>query len=218
MDTEIGVLSCTVAVEQLGKSGEVQKKTVYKNAVITLGRNEFKDIVVKLAINKRTLSNRIQDLTVHKKFAKEGKATLKLENQKVQYMLSNCPPDKLIMFLKTLTTKLECSKLKGSVSERQRLLSTKQRTFQEISPLNMKELQTVHNIRAKEAEASLSIFTPKGKDKKRKRPLDSCNDQENLETRVSIVYFSLCISMGIRNFHQCCAFWNINLNVKEQLQ
>ena len=43
---------------------------------------------------------------IHKKFAKDGKATIRLDNLHLQFLLSNCPPDKLILFLKTLCTKV----------------------------------------------------------------------------------------------------------------
>ena len=43
---------------------------------------------------------------IHKKFAKDGKATVRLGHLRIQFMLSNCPPDKLILFLKTLSTKV----------------------------------------------------------------------------------------------------------------
>ncbi len=57
-------------------------------------------------------------------------------------------------------------------------------TSQEISPLNIKELQTVHSMRAKATEASNpDMFTPKGKTAaggiKRKRP-ESMMGKENI--------------------------------------
>lgn len=185
MDSEVGVLQCSVLCEQLKQSGEVQKKTSHQNATLILGRNEFSDVILKILLNKSEMKYRLCDLIIYKKFAKEGKATIKLKNQNIQFMLSNCPPDKLVMFLKTLTTKVECLKMKGVVSERQRLLSDKQRTFQEISPLNMKELETVHNARLKSVEAEM--FTPKGKTGTRKRPSIS-DEKENIPPKVIVIF------------------------------
>ena len=52
----------------------------------------------------------IKDVSIHKAFVKVGKATVKLLDQNVQFMLSNCPPDQLIIFLKVISTKLACLK------------------------------------------------------------------------------------------------------------
>ena len=57
--------------------------------------------------------------------------------------------------------------------------------LQEISPLNIKELQTVHNMRAQALEkANPDIFTPKGKTGvKRKRP-ELGSGKENMPQKV----------------------------------
>lgn len=44
----------------------------------------------------------IREVVVHKKFMKDGKATIRLPDQRLQLLISNCPPDKLAVFLKTL--------------------------------------------------------------------------------------------------------------------
>jgi hypothetical protein len=44
----------------------------------------------------------VKEVLVHKKFIKSGKATIKLPDQRLQLMVSNCPPDQLIAFVKTL--------------------------------------------------------------------------------------------------------------------
>lgn len=184
MTFDAGEVVCTVSQEQLAKNGSVLKKSLHKNACLTLGRNEFKDVLLKLNLGKRDFKFRLHDITVHKKFAREGKATIKLVNHHLQFMLSNCPPDKLIMFLKTMTTKLECLKHKGTVSDRKRLTSDLPRTFQEISPLNLQELQTVHNLRAKAEENRADLFTPKGKGAKRKRDGVCDAEKENRPPKV----------------------------------
>ncbi len=187
MSFEGGELECTVAYEQLAATGEVTRRNVYKSTRLLLGRNEFKEVILKVTLGKRDFSYRLQDITVHKKFAREGKATIKLLSQKLQLLLSNCPPDRLLLFLKTMSTKLECLRQKGFVSDRKRLHSDLQRTFQEISPLNMQELENVHNMRAKALESRGDIFTPKGKRKAfpgRKRPREGCDGKENMPPKV----------------------------------
>lgn len=163
---EVNFLSCTATIEELTVAGNVAKKTQHRNSMLTLGRNEFRDIVLKLELGKKEWKYDLREITIHKKFVKDGKATIKIPDRKMQLLLSNCPPDKLIMFLKTLHTKLECLKLKGFKSARSKLLSDLPKTFDEISPLTVKELQTVHEIRAKQTENKADLFTPKGKRKR----------------------------------------------------
>ena len=176
-----GDLTCTVIQEQLAPTGIVLKKSVHKNITLILGRNEHKDVMLKFDLGKRHCKYRLNEIQLHKKFAKDGKATIKLPKQHTQFLLSNCPPDKLIMFLKIMSTKLELKKGRG-VSDRARLLSDKPHAFEDISPLTMNELQTVHNMRAKVLEGNSDMFTPKGKvGIKRKRQLV---DQENTKAKV----------------------------------
>ena len=172
---EVNVLTCTIAMEELSASGTVLKRSVHKNLTLTIGRNEFRDVVLKVEFSKKDLKFELKELTIHKKFAKDGKATIKIPDRKLNLMISNCPPDKLIMFLKTLDTKLQCLKLKGFVPERKKLLSGCPRSFEEISPLTIKDLQTVHEARAKTLENKPDLFTPKGK-RKRMEGSDKEND------------------------------------------
>ena len=41
-------LSCTVAMEKLDLSGEVTKRTLCRSATLILGRNEFKDVLLRV--------------------------------------------------------------------------------------------------------------------------------------------------------------------------
>ena len=185
-------LNGSLTVERISSNGSVLKSTVHKTVILTLMRNEFRDIMLHVhGSGKHVFKFDMRDFVLHKKFAKDGKATIKLPKQNLNLMLSNCPPDQLIVFLKTLSTKMACQEIKGFVPGRQRLLSDKPKTITEISPLNMKELETVHNMRIKKAEANrTSSGTPKGKTltTKRKRPLE---DKENLEQVMTLIEIML---------------------------
>ena len=177
MSVPQGELQCCLTIEQLATNGEVLKRTQYKSTILSLIRNQFRDILLKVNNGKKDMRVNMREFIIHKKFAKDGKATIKLPKQNLQFMLSNCPPDQLIFFLKTLNTKTSCQDIKGYVPGRTRLMSDLPKSFQEISPLNMKELETVHQIRAKKAE----VNTPKTtKTMKRKRMAsEAVNDKEN---------------------------------------
>ena len=188
METDHGNLTCAVCVEQTAVSGVTLKKTLFKSASLVLGRNEFREIILKLESGKKALRFNLRETVVHKKFARDGKATIRLPKQNLQLLLSNCPPDKLIMFLKTMSTKLECLKMNGFVSERKKLLSELPRTFQDISPLNIKELQTVYNAKNKAGEDN-TVKTVSGT-LKRKNCIDG---KENISNTLVIEHFYFCM-------------------------
>jgi ATP-dependent DNA helicase PIF1 len=172
---EVNTLTCSVFIEDLTKTGDVYKRTQYKNLSLTLGRNEFNDVTLKVDYGKKDMKYALRDIKLFKKFVKEGKATIRIPDRNVQFMLSNCPPDKLMMFLRTMHTKLEIRKQKGFISDRKKLLSDLPRTFDEISPLTVKDVNTVHEARAKALEKGSNMFTPKGK---RKRVDDSNKENQ----------------------------------------
>ncbi|XP_050400378.2 ATP-dependent DNA helicase PIF1-like [Patella vulgata] len=171
-------ISCTVNIEELSPTGIVQKKTQHRNILLLLGRDEFREIVLKLQLSKKEIKYSIKEVVIHKKFIKDGKATIKLPETRVQFLISNCPPDKLVMFIKTLQTKLECLKQKGFISLRKKLLSDERKAFSEISPLTIKDLQEAQKIKKKQEEV---IKPQELNSKKRKRPDDDIQGKENAQ-------------------------------------
>ena len=167
---EAGELTCTVTIEELRNTGEVIKKTQHRNLTLTLGRDSFNDMVLRVSHSKKTDKFPLKEVLIHKKFVREGKATVKLPDHKIQFLLCNCPPDKLIVFLKTLSTKLECLRDKGFTSMRKKLLSDIPVSFQEISPLTIKDVKAAHACKQKENNIPPEI-TKGGI--KRKRTVDS---------------------------------------------
>ena len=145
---DLNTISCSASVEELSIAGEVLKKAFYRNITFTLGRNEFRDVILCVSYNsKKEMKHILRDITVHKKFVKDGKATIKLLGEKLQFLISNCAPDKLIMFLKTMSTKLECLRKKGFVPDRLKWKSDLPREFQEISPLTMRDLKEANEAK-----------------------------------------------------------------------
>ena len=168
--TEFGHLQCLLSIEELGESGTVKKRMTHRNCMLILGRNEFREIALRVEHQNFRESFRIEDLRIFRRFAHEGKATIRIAKQKMQLLLSNCPPDKLLGFLALFVTKLS-NQAPRTVTARQRLLSQYKGEFTEISPLDSKELQSVSNARARAAEQS-GGSTPKGKALKRKITYD----------------------------------------------
>ncbi|PIK44881.1 PIF1 5'-to-3' DNA helicase [Apostichopus japonicus] len=179
---ETNELICCLAIEKLGASGESLKRTVHKGATLILGRNEFRDILLKVSAGKFLQTISLDKVSVFKRFAMEGKACLKFPQHRLQLMISNCPPHKLINFLKCMCVKLDCGKLKKPISERVRLMSQLPRKFDEISPLNAKDVTTVNTARAKREENNGSSTTPgAGKRKPLKRIRSITNECESIE-------------------------------------
>ncbi|XP_068217056.1 ATP-dependent DNA helicase PIF1 [Palaemon carinicauda] len=136
------ILGCTVIVEHIAPAGTVRKSVSYKHAKLILGRNEFRDIILRLEGPKETLKFAIKEVQLHKRFMKEGKATIFLKDVKINLMLSNAPPNQLLVFMRTLASKQAIPEGKA-ITARQRLLSTAPNTFDEISPLTFKEYESL---------------------------------------------------------------------------
>ena len=127
---EASELECCLTVENLNSNGVVTKRRTYKSITVVLGRDEFRDIALRIVSSQSPLGKTflLKELTIHKRFLQEGKATIKLLTQKIQIMFSNCPPNQLAAFLKCLSLKLAQSKQNGIASNRRRLLSDKVRS------------------------------------------------------------------------------------------
>ncbi|XP_014665811.1 PREDICTED: ATP-dependent DNA helicase PIF1-like [Priapulus caudatus] len=150
-----GELDCSITVEMLAPSGEVRKRDVHRQATLALLRNEFKDVYLQLKVKTTEIKYRLGDVTVHKRFAKDGKACIRLGNAGRQLLLSNCPPDRLLLFLRCLSSKLEVTRHAKVVPMKERLKSEMPRTFQTISPLSMKDLNMVNSLRTMQADLAL---------------------------------------------------------------
>ena len=138
---EASELECCLTVESLNANGIATKRRTYKNITVVIGRDEFRDIALRIVSTKSPLGKTflLKEISIHKRFLQEGKATIKLLKQKLQLMISNCPPNQLGAFLKCLSLKLAQSKQTGLASNRRRLLSEKPRSFENVSPLTDKD-------------------------------------------------------------------------------
>lgn len=157
VEMEANGLRCTCVVENVGESGQVTRKQVLKTAILDLGRNELDDVVLKLTHKEGKLGPfTIRDHIVHRKFVKDGKASIRLLTQKVQMLISNCPPEQLSLFLRSMAIKLAArGKLQGA---KWRMIGDVSLQFDEISPLNEKDIE---NARRNIGKQNKSLTTPK---------------------------------------------------------
>lgn len=138
---DYSTISCCCALEWLSSNGTVKKSVKTKTGQLTIMRNEFRDLFVALASKETNQRFPLQGVIIHKKFANEGKATLKFPDIPLNLFISNAAPAQLTLFLKAMFVKITSAKSSPKVPLRDRLLSVKDKTVEEISPLSSKDAQ-----------------------------------------------------------------------------
>uniref|UniRef100_A0A3Q3ICM8 ATP-dependent DNA helicase PIF1 n=1 Tax=Monopterus albus TaxID=43700 RepID=A0A3Q3ICM8_MONAL len=154
-------LQCCVTVERLDTSGQAPRRQHIRKASVILGRNEFQEIMLRFHDGKVSQSYRLKEFKLFTKFARDGKCTIKLLPENIQVLISNCPPDQLSLFLKTLSIKHQAWQSSKPLSDREKLRAGLPRSFEAISPLQQKDIQKVNKLRSKEAPTGLSDRTNK---------------------------------------------------------
>lgn len=178
------LLYCSVKINYLDTKGCITRSVNNAKSVIQLGRNELRDIILKIECGKFAFSFGIKDMTLHTRFISEGKATITIKEPHIQIMISNCPTGKLDVFLKTLFAKVEVLKKTKPLSVKERLLSTKTSSFEEISPLTAIDVTVLSNrLITKRTKPSGSPETPKSLKRKRE---NGCS--ETTPNRVSLLF------------------------------
>eukprot|EP00061_Rhincodon_typus_P004670 g23142.t1 len=103
-------VQCSVTIEYLNTASQATKRKTVRNAIITLGRNEFRDILVRVHDGKLSQSFILREIQLFTQFIRDGKSSIKLIPDNIQILVSNCPPDKLKVFFKTLSIKYAADK------------------------------------------------------------------------------------------------------------
>ncbi|KAL6104324.1 pif1 [Pungitius sinensis] len=152
-------LQCCVTVEQLNASGQATRRQVIRKASVILGRNEFNEIILRVHDGKTPQNHRLKEFKLFTKFAREGKCTVKLLPENIQVLLSNCPPDRLNLFLKTLSIKHQALLSSKPMTDREKLKAGLPHSFEAISPLQQKDIQKVNELRSKVAPKGLADRT-----------------------------------------------------------
>ncbi|XP_047621730.1 ATP-dependent DNA helicase PIF1 isoform X3 [Phacochoerus africanus] len=149
-ESEDAELRCRVAVEELSPGGQPRRRQALRTAKLSLGRNERRELMLRLqapgpAGRPRCFPLRAARLFT--RFAAMGRSTLRLPADgaspagAVQLLLSDCPPDRLRRFLRTLRLKLAAAPGPRPASARTQLLGPRPRDFVTISPVQPEELR-----------------------------------------------------------------------------
>ncbi|XP_050535314.1 ATP-dependent DNA helicase PIF1 [Daktulosphaira vitifoliae] len=137
-------LLCTCNIEWLNDQGIVLKRFKSTSAKLALTRNDFRDIYLDVSADKNVGQRfLLKDISVHKRFLCDGKASIHFKNEKVMMMLSNAPVTQLTEFLKLLFVKVTGRKDSPQIKTRERLLAVKRSVTQEISPINAKDVSRI---------------------------------------------------------------------------
>lgn len=142
-------LQCCVAVEQLDGSGQAARRQIIRKASVILGRNEFQELVLRVQDRTVAHSFPLKDFRLFSKFAGDGKCTVRLLPDSTQLLISNCPPDRVRLFLKTLSIKHQAGLSGKPLSHRDKLRAALPRSFETISPLQQKDIQKVNELRGR---------------------------------------------------------------------
>lgn len=153
-------LQCRVAVEELSPGGQPRRRQALRTAELSLGRNERRELMLRLqapGLAGRPRCFPLRAARFFTRFAPAGRSTLRLPADgappagAVQLLLSDCPPDRLRRFLRTLRLKLAAAPGPPPASARTKLLGPRPRDFVTISPVQPEELRRAATTRGPDA-------------------------------------------------------------------
>ena len=205
MSTEMSVripqLICSLIIEKYSdKNKSLSNRCQISEAVVILGRNQFKDVIIKVEdkkchkiVNQFVLVKDKHNYKLNTRFVSEGKSSLTLNDFNVCLFISNCPPNQLSLFLKCFVFKCDYYQMKenstkGSDLIRKRLYSTKETAFDEMSPLTAKDIR--RNVLLKSNKENINSNevlneSPKSSKafQKNKRKSDETDEENRLNKR-----------------------------------
>ncbi|XP_074150934.1 ATP-dependent DNA helicase PIF1 [Sminthopsis crassicaudata] len=142
-------LHCRVALEELSPGGQPRRRQAIKDAELSLGRNERRELVLRLQGTGRSRCFPLRSARLFTRFAAVGRSALRLSPDSdsglsagpIQLLLSDCPPDRLRRFLRTLRLKLATAPGPGPAPFRSRLFGPRPQAFYNISPIQPENMQ-----------------------------------------------------------------------------
>ncbi|TGZ73091.1 hypothetical protein CRM22_001703 [Opisthorchis felineus] len=140
-------LRCCVIVEELAEDKcTVRRRISLKDSKLSLVRDDARQLLLRLTPIKETRTNSfilkslgypVLELDLHKRFLSQGKATISLPVHSVRLLISNCPPDKLRLFLGTLRVKLRATQTAARRRFEPDAPPTSLSLLEEVSPLRL---------------------------------------------------------------------------------
>ncbi|KAF8561010.1 hypothetical protein P879_11429 [Paragonimus westermani] len=110
-------IRCDIVIEEFATDKcTIRRRIVLKDSQLAAVRDDIRQILLRVTPLGSSRSSKmviksfgypVIDLDLHKRFIGQGKASISLPVHFVRLMLSNCPPDKLRLFLATLRLKVK---------------------------------------------------------------------------------------------------------------
>ncbi|CAH8610055.1 unnamed protein product [Dicrocoelium dendriticum] len=148
MNTMPTNLRCATIIEELAPDMcTIQRRISLRESLLAIVRDDSRRIVLRVTpIDEprsgkmiiRSLGYVVTTFDLHKRFVSTGKATISVPSHPVRIMLSNCPPDRLRLFLANLRSKVRHTKtsvVKKPVTSD--ALPTSLSLLNEVSPLRL---------------------------------------------------------------------------------
>ncbi|KAK0165579.1 hypothetical protein PV328_004083 [Microctonus aethiopoides] len=165
MESDSSYLNCTTNLEWINIQGLTTKKANYKLAGLRLIRNNLRQMFIEVRDNKSntTVKLVLQNINIFNKFMHEGKATIKLNEERCTILLSNAPSAQLIAFLKTIFIKMTHQMEKKLKNPSKHVLtSVYSSSAQDISPVITCEINNAkeHALRSVVSRKTITTSSP----------------------------------------------------------
>lgn len=150
-------VECSLSKEFLLPSGEVRCRENHKAARLSLCRASSSAIVLRVSqSDNRETTHRLKSgqLQLRRRFLKDGRATITLLDERLNLMLSNCPPGHLASFLRTMMIKLTAGQSEPKPREGPRYLPHPPSSLENISPLTDADISRAQKVLDTRAAAS----------------------------------------------------------------
>jgi len=150
----VPVLSCNLVEEKYNSTNQLLKRGKVEKVDLLLARNEFRDMKLEVCSTsgknptKRAIPLNWDVITLHRKFAKEGKLSISFSDSNIKLLISNAPPNVLTIWIKSLAAKMASTKEAPKLSTRAKLLSELGPTSQGISPVTARDISRMQRAEA----------------------------------------------------------------------
>jgi len=166
------VLRCSLVSELYNVTGALVRRDKSQQVELSLVRNEFKEILLNVVTlgkvpKSQSLPLSYDSLELHRKFVKEGKLSLSFRDTHSKLLVSNAPPNELVVWTKALAAKLAGAKEAPKVSTRTKLLSEMGPSSEFISPVTAKDVSRLQRAEA----GGLGLLKTRGYTPKAESPL-----------------------------------------------
>ena len=121
---------------------------------LLLARNEFREMKLEICSTlgkksiKRVMPLNYELFNLHRRFVKEGKLSISFSETNTKLLISNAPPNELVIWVKSLAAKMATTKEAPKLSTRAKLLSELGPSSEGISPVTARDIYHMQRAEA----------------------------------------------------------------------